>query len=96
MILTFSTKYSTILLVAKREKRVRKIFQNPKTVPFKELDKVLKDSGFSLRQPGSGSSHFVYTKGNIQISVPFRRPFVKEVYVKRVLELLGGEDEEKS
>ena len=75
--------------MAKREKRVKKLFQNPKTVPFKELDRVLKDSGFEVRQPGSGSSHYVYTKGGIQISVPFRRPFVKEVYVKRVLELLG-------
>lgn len=79
--------------MTKREKRVRKLFQNPKTVPFKELNRVLKDAGFSSRQPGSGSSHYIYTKGNIQISVPFRRPFVKEVYVKRVLELIGGEDE---
>ena len=82
--------------MTKREKRVRKLFQNPKTVPFKELDKVLKDAGFELRQPGSGSSHYVYTKGEIQISVPFRRPIVKEVYVKRVLELLGDKNEEKS
>jgi len=82
--------------MTKREKRIKKLFQNPKTVPFKELDRVLQDTGFGLRQPGSGSSHCVYTKGNIQISVPFRRPFVKEVYVKRILELLGGEDEEKS
>lgn len=82
--------------MTKREKRVKKLFRNPKTVSFKDLDKVLKDSGFDLRQPGSGSSHYVYTKGSIQISVPFKRPFVKEVYVKRVLELLGGDDEEKS
>lgn len=47
-----------------------------------------------MRQPGSGSSHFIYTKGEIQLSVPFRRPFVKEFYVKRVLELL--EEDEKS
>lgn len=75
--------------MTKREKRVKRLFQNPKTVSFKELDKVLKDAGFECRQPGSGSSHFVYTKGNIQISVPFRRPFIKEVYVKRILELIG-------
>lgn len=83
--------------MTKREKRIKRLFQNPKTVPFKELDRVLKDSGFTLRQPGSGSSHYVYTRDKIQMSVPFRRPFVKEVYVKRVLELLGGEEnEEKS
>lgn len=82
--------------MTKRDKRVKKLFQNPKTVPFQELDRVLEDFGFKKRQPGSGSSHYVYTRGNIQMSVPFRRPFVKEVYVKRVLELLGGENEEES
>lgn len=94
-LLTTSTVCGTIFLVTKREKRIKKLFQNPKTVPFKELDKVLKDSGFRLRQPASGSSHYVYTRGDIQISVPFKRPFVKEVYVKRVLELLGGENNEQ-
>lgn len=79
--------------MTKREKRVKKLFQNPKTVSFKELGRVLKDFGFKMRQPGSGSSHYVYTKGKIQISVPFRRPFVKEVYVKRVIELIGAEYE---
>ncbi len=78
--------------MTKREKRLRKIFRNPKTVPFKELDLVLKSFKFEVRQPKSGSSHYVYTKGDIQISVPFRRPYVKEVYVKRVLELIGGEN----
>jgi hypothetical protein len=72
-------------------------FQNPKVVTFKELDRVLKDQGFEMRQAGSGSSHYVYTKGIIQISVPFKRPYVKEVYVKRVLELIGeDENEERS
>lgn len=74
--------------MTKREKRLRKIFRNPKTVSFQELDRVLKDFGFLLRQPGSGSSHFIYTKCEIQISVPYKRPFVREVYVKRVQELI--------
>lgn len=82
--------------MTKREKRVRKLFQNPKTVSFNQLDKVLKDFGFEVRQPSSGSSHYVYTKEEIQISVPFRRPFVKEVYIKRVLELIGEDYEERS
>lgn len=75
--------------MTKRQKRVQKLFQNPKTVSFKELDQILKSFGFDERQPGSGSSHYIYIKGDTQISVPFRRPFVKEVYVKRVLELIG-------
>jgi hypothetical protein len=82
--------------MTKRQKRVKKMFQNPKAVPFKELDRVLKDFGFSVRQPGSGSSHFVYIKGEIQLSVPYKRPFVKEVYIKRVLEIIGDENEKES
>lgn len=82
--------------MTKREKRVKKLFQNPRAVPFKELDRVLKSFRFEVRQPGSGSSHFVYTKGEIQISVPFKRPFIKEVYVKRALELIGEENDKKA
>lgn len=81
--------------MTKREKRVKKIFQNPRTVPFKELDRVLKNFGFAVRQPKSGNSHYVYTKEKVQMSVPYRRPYVKEVYVKRVLEIIGGEQDEK-
>lgn len=81
--------------MTKRQKRIKKIFQNLRNVSFNELDRVLKDSGFTVRQPGSGSSHYVYTKDKLQISVPFKRPYVREVYVKRVLELIGGEENEK-
>lgn len=77
--------------MTKREKRIKKLFQNPKTVPFKELNSVLVSFGFESRQPGSGSSHYIYTKGDIQITVPFKRPYVKEVYIKRVIELLEEE-----
>lgn len=77
--------------MTKRAKRIKKLFQNPKIVSFKELDSVLKAYGFEVRQPGSGSSHYIYSKGEIQISVPFKRPYVREVYVKRVLELIGEE-----
>ena len=80
--------------MTRREKRFKKIFQNPKSVTFKELDQVLKSFKFEVRQLKSGSSHYIYSKGEVQISVPFKRPYVKEVYVKRVLELLGGEENE--
>ena len=82
--------------MTKREKRVRKIFKNPKTVSFKEIDQVLKDFGFGVRQPRGGSSHHIYTKGEIQIAVPYKRPFVREVYVKRVIELIGEPKDEKA
>lgn len=80
--------------MTKREKRIKKIFQNPKNVSLKELDQVLRGFKFEMRQPKSGSSHYIYSKGEVQISVPFKRPYIREVYVKRVLELLGGEENE--
>jgi hypothetical protein len=72
----------------KRVKRLQKSARNPKTVRFETLDGILADAGFERRQPSSGSSHFIYTKGSTQITVPYKRPFVKETYVKRVLELI--------
>ena len=81
--------------MTKRQKRVKKIFQNPKTVSFKELDSILKHYGFIVRQPGSGSSHYIYVKDTVQIAVPFKRPYVKEVYVKRVLELVGADENDE-
>lgn len=95
-VLIYSTKYSTIYhisVMAKREKRIKKLFTNPKAVSFNELDKVLRGFGFKIRQPYSGSSHYIYTKGPLQISVPFKRPYVREVYVKQVLEIIGGINE---
>lgn len=75
--------------MTKGEKRVKRLLMNPKTVSFADLDRVLRDCTFERRQPKSGSSHYIYTKGEIQISVPYKRPYVKEVYVKRVIEIIG-------
>lgn len=76
--------------MTKREKRVKKLFTNPKAVSFKELDQVFRSCGFERRQPQSDSSHYIYTRGELQISAPFKRPYVREVYVKQVLEIIGS------
>ena len=74
----------------KRVKRVEKSRRNPKTVRFEVLDSILVEAGFKRRQPASGSSHYVYTKAALHITIPYKRPFIKEIYVQRVLELIGG------
>ncbi len=79
--------------MTKREKRVKKLVSNPKNIRFEVLNGILLEHGFVCRQPKSGSSHYVYYKNNKQITVPYKRPFIKEVYVKRVTELI--EDENK-
>ena len=65
--------------MTKKTKLLQKIKNNPKVVSFNDLDGLLSGYGFTSRTPRSGSSHRVYTLGRHQISVPYRRPYVKEV-----------------
>jgi hypothetical protein len=86
--------------MTKREKRLEKIRQNPKNVHFEDLDQVLQDYGFERRQPRSGSSHYVYVCGDYQLTVPYKRPFLKAHYIQEALSLLdkvieGSKDEEE-
>jgi len=80
--------------MARAEKLKAKIAQNPKHVRFADLDELLRAYGFVARQPRRGSSHYTYTKGDKRITVPYRRPFVREHYVKEVLKLLEGDGNE--
>ena len=77
--------------MSKIQKLYRKMKNNRKSVTFQDLDKLLIFAGFEMRQPGNGSSHYFYKKNNKCISVPYKRPFVREHYVNRVIELLEGE-----
>ncbi len=74
--------------MTRRVKRLEKIRNNPKNVRFEDLDQLLTDFGFRRRQPRSGSSHYVYVRGEYQLTVPYKRPFLKAHYVHEVLALL--------
>lgn len=71
-----------------REKLLKAIKNNPKTVKFEDLDKILVQVGFRVTQPGGGSSHYTYHYNEFTLTVPYKRPYVKVVYVKRALEIL--------
>ncbi|MCD8554978.1 type II toxin-antitoxin system HicA family toxin [Seleniivibrio sp.] len=73
-----------------KEKDIQKIINSPQKVKFSDLDKLLQFYGYIPRQPKGGSSHFVYVKEGEQkiITVPFKRPYVKDVYVKHIIKLL--------
>ena len=76
--------------MSKLEKLLQRIKNNPKTVRFEELDKILTREGYERRQPGGGSSHYTYKKsGNRSLTVPRQTPYVNECYVINVLEELG-------
>jgi len=80
--------------VGKLEKLLQKIKNNPKQVRFDELDKILTRAGFERRQPRGGSSHYYYTKSSMQISIPYRQPYVLTTYVVAAIKLLERMGEE--
>ena len=73
------------------EKLLLRIKNNPKTVRCDELDKILKRLDFEARQPKGGSSHYIYTKGNFILCIPKHNPYIKQVYVEKVIEFLEKE-----
>jgi predicted RNA binding protein YcfA (HicA-like mRNA interferase family) len=68
------------------DKLYNQIVRNPQNVDFKELDKILKYYGFQCRQPGKGSSHYIYYNPDLPdiLSIPKARP-VKAIYVKQAI-----------
>ena len=75
--------------MTKREKRLRKLRQNPKNVSFDDLRTVLEDFGFELvRSSGSHHSFNIVIDGEPRLFVvPYRRT-VKPVYVREALRLI--------
>ena len=77
--------------MSKLKKLLQKIINNPRAVRFEELDKILIRAGFIKRQPGTGSSHYIYSKGSKRLSVPYNEPHIKACYVELAIEALKGE-----
>ena len=75
--------------MSKLQKLYEKIKNNPKSVRFEELQKLLCRAGFEVRQPRGGSSHYTYTLGGKLITVPYDRPFIKRIYVELAIEQIG-------
>lgn len=75
--------------LSKLEKLLKKVKNNPKTVRFEELDKLLIRAGFKKRQSKKGSSHFYYTKDDKALSVPYNKPYILETYVLEAIDLIG-------
>lgn len=81
-----------MVTISRKEKLIKKMKNNPKSIRFEELDKILNDVGFSCRQPKGGSSHYTYVLEDKLLTIPYNRPFIKVIYIKiaiRILEELG-------
>ncbi len=74
---------------SRRQKRRRRIVQNPKNVRFEDLQHLLEDYGFALkRTKGSHHSFVGYVNDEkLTLVIPFRKP-LGVVYVKKTLAIL--------
>ena len=76
--------------MSKLEKLLQRIKNNPKSVRFEELDKILRREGYEPSQPRGGSSHYTYKKQGVRsLTIPRQTPYVEEIYVRIVLAALG-------
>ena len=71
---------------------LNKISNNPVSVSFDEISKLLKDNGFEIRRPSGGSSHATFCKGKYLITIPYAKP-IKTIYVKNALTLIEKSNE---
>lgn len=73
--------------MTKRAKRLQRLRQNPQNVSFDDLRQVLEDYGFILKS-SVGSHHVFNAKIGEQLwrlTVPYRKPHLKAIYVKDAL-----------
>lgn len=68
-------------------KKLEKLKSNRKNCSFDLIENILTAFGFEETQPGSGSSHYKYTRKEKIIIIPFARP-IKENYVKFTIKIL--------
>jgi predicted RNA binding protein YcfA (HicA-like mRNA interferase family) len=69
--------------MAKKNKALDRIRNNPKNVRFEDLQAILEGFGFTIRH--RSGSHAVFFYGKHILVIPFRKPFVKVVYVRLAL-----------
>ena len=79
--------------VSKWEKLLARIQHNPKSVRCDEAAKILEHMGYHRSQPKRGSSHWTFRKpGTAPITIPKHEPYVKEVYIRIIMDVLNKEE----
>lgn len=83
--------------MARKEKLLVRIRNNPNQVRFEDIDKIMRQAGFEERHSGS---HYVYSHPQITGVVTIVRPhgkggtqFVAPIYLKKALEAFNKLEE---
>jgi predicted RNA binding protein YcfA (HicA-like mRNA interferase family) len=75
--------------MSKKEKLLELLKNSPNNVTFGDIHKLLELEGFDLDR--ITGSHHIFKKNEIVLVIPVHNNRVKSVYVKRVVELIEGE-----
>ncbi len=76
--------------MVKRDKLLQRLKNSLNNVTFQEIRKLLELEGFILDR--ITGSHHIFTKADIVFVIPVHRNRVKSVYIRRVIELIEGEE----
>ena len=77
--------------MSKWDKLISRIMSLDNDMRFGELRRVLESYGYTMRAPGSGSSHCTFRKeGKNPITIPKHEP-IKKIYVEMVRLVVEGE-----
>lgn len=78
------------------DKLLEQAANNPKSVRFGDIDKLLRFARYERRQPGTGSSHYTYCKrGKPSLTIPRKKPYIGAVYAKKAIEAVLDYIDEK-
>ncbi|MEY3302891.1 MAG: type II toxin-antitoxin system HicA family toxin [Pseudanabaena sp.] len=75
--------------MSKKDKLLELLKNSPNNVTFGDIRKLLELEGFDLDR--ITGSHHIFKKEEIVLVIPVHNNRVKSVYVKRVVELIEGE-----
>ncbi len=75
--------------MSKKDKLLELLKNSPNNVTFGDIRKLLELEGFDLDR--ITGSHHIFKKNEIVLVIPVHNNHVKSVYVKRVVELIEGE-----
>jgi predicted RNA binding protein YcfA (HicA-like mRNA interferase family) len=75
--------------MSKKEKLLELLKNSPNNVTFGNIRKFLELEGFDLDR--ITGSHHIFKRDEIVLVIPVHNNRVKSVYVKRVVELIEGE-----
>ncbi len=75
--------------MGKKEKLLELLKNSPNNVTFGDIRKLLELEGFDLDR--ITGSHHIFKRDEVVLVIPVHNNRVKSVYVKRVVELIEGE-----